>query len=171
MKEEINERKELCAEFTERLEDLPAEVRPAEGPVELESRLSAAGIEHARQCAACLEAAEAFWASRELLTPLRKERAEAPWFAAQVMAKIASREIDARRERMEWSGAVARLASRLAWVSAVALLLAGTWIYDGRLKAPVGQMSADAAPQSLFDSSGTAVSADEALANTPDKAQ
>jgi hypothetical protein len=167
MKDERKEKKGWCAAFREALERLPAEVGRQQGATELKSRLALDGITHAEYCAACLEEAETFWASRELLAELRETREEAPWFARQVMVKIASREAEARRERMEWMGAVAKSASRWTWVSAVAVLVASTWVYDGRLKAPTGP--ADAVPQYLFDSSGSTVSVDDALANLPDK--
>jgi hypothetical protein len=175
MRDEFSEGKGLCAEYLGVLEELPAKVGRAEGSVELESRLAAAGVAHAKTCAECQELTETFWAARELMAELRTEKPGAPWFAARVMAKIANHEMEMRRERMEWMGEVAKLAARLAWVSAAVLLVASTWVYDGRLRMAAGQTSIDSAsasgPQYLFDNSGTTVSSDDVLANLAEKAQ
>src|SRR6202043_3204036 len=71
-----------------------------------------------------------------------------PWFAPRVMAAIAARESELRQSLEAWA-AVPRFAARLTWISALALLLAGGWLYE----APrVAQTSGQTAAESLFDS-------------------
>ena len=85
------------------------------------------------------------------------------------MAKIAEREVEERRAKLEWSGAVSRLASRLAWVAGAMLLVTSTWLYGpssdgGRGNAAAGQSATEAAPQYLFDSGAGTANVDDALA-------
>jgi hypothetical protein len=75
---------------------------------------------------------------------------------------------------MEWSGAVSKLASRLAWVSALMLLVASTWLYDpqsngGQSNSSAGQSSTEAAPQYLFDSSTALSNVDDALVSPAER--
>ena len=107
--------------------------------------LSPALAAHLSACADCRAAAEEFNASRALLKALPSVRhAPSPWFAARVMSAIAAREAELRRSLDVWAS-VPRLAARLTWVSALALLLAGTWLYE-RPRSTTPQ-----ADESLFD--------------------
>lgn len=102
---------------------------------------------HLSACSDCRAAADEFYASRTLLAALPPQRREpAPWFAARVMSAIAAREAELRRSLDVWA-VVPRLAARLTWVSALALLLAGTWLYQQPRATPPGQTD-----ESLFDS-------------------
>jgi len=171
----------LCQQYREALEELPVDVGQSMASVELSNSLSAEVLEHARECDACEVAAETFWASRDLLAgPLglaRKWNSAAvseakPWFAARVMAKIAEREMEGRRALTEWSGAVAKLASRLAWVSALLLLVGTTWFYGphgGQLNSESVESKAQATPQYLFDSAAGQGTVDDALVSPPEK--
>jgi hypothetical protein len=108
----------------------------------------------------------------------REERSAAmneikPWFAARVMANIAEREMESRRALTEWTGAVAKLASRLAWVSALVLLVGTTWFYrpnGGRVDTQSVQSKAESTtPQYLFDNAAGQATVDEALASPPER--
>ena len=170
----------LCEQYREALEDLRPDVGEAAASAELRNSLPLEVVGHARECDACEEAAQTFWASRDLLArslELAREHRNAamneikPWFAARVMAKIAERETEGRRALAEWSVAVAKLASRLAWVSAL-LLLVGTWFYGpngGQLNTPSVQSKAEAAPQYLFDSAAGQATLDDALVSPPER--
>jgi hypothetical protein len=172
----FKKQKALCVEYREALEDLRTEAGEAEGVAELKRALTAEAMEHAQTCESCLEAGEIFWESRSLLTgngvetdPGLEASAELrPWFAARVMAKIAEREAEVRSASAEWSGAVTRLASRLVWVSALALVVAGTLVYDPQpqreSRAMVSQTPGET-PQYLFDSAAQASNVDDALAS------
>jgi hypothetical protein len=171
----------LCEQYREALEDLRPDVEQGAASVELRNSLAVEVFEHARECGACEEAAETFWASRDLLTgslDLMRERRDAemddrrPWFAARVMAKIAEHETEGRRALTEWSGAVAKLASRLAWVSALVLLVGTTWFYGpngGRLDTQTVQSKAEGTPQYLFDSAAGQGTVDDELVSSPER--
>jgi hypothetical protein len=100
------------------------------------------------------------------------------WFATRVMANITEHEEATRKAKTEWSGAVARLASRLALVSAAVLLFASTWLYEPQDAAvqnnaalqqsgagsSVNGVSGTEAPY-LFDNSTPSSTVYDALAN------
>jgi hypothetical protein len=171
----------LCEQYREVLEDLRPDVDRLGACAELSDTLPAQLLEHARECAVCQETAETFWASRDLLTrplDLAREHRDAamdetePWFAARVMAKIAERETEGRRALTEWSGAVAKLACRLAWVSALVLLVGSTWFYGprgGHLSTESVQSKAEGTPQYLFDSAAGQATVDDALVSPPER--
>ena len=171
----------LCEQYREALEDLRPDIDQATASTELSDRLPAQVMEHARECETCEEATETFWASRGLLAgslDLARGQHNAamdesnPWFAARVMAKIAERETEGRRALTEWSGEVAKLASRLAWVSALVLLVGTTWFYGpngGRLNTQSLQSKAQGTPQYLFDSAAGQASVDDALGSGPER--
>jgi hypothetical protein len=170
----------LCEQYREALEDLRPDVGQVTASAELSVRLPAEVLEHARECDSCELAAQAFWASRALLgepLALAREWNSAasdvkPWFAARVMAKIAERETEGRRALTEWSGAVAKLASRLAWVSALVLLVGTTWFYGphgGQLNTQSVESKAEATQQYLFDSAAGQATVDDALVSPPER--
>jgi hypothetical protein len=101
-----------------------------ENSAEGTAALSAAQREHLAACSDCQDAADAFLVSRSMLQELSaREAAPGPWFAPRVMAAIAAREAELRQSLDAWA-AVPKLAARLTWVSALALLLASTWLYE-----------------------------------------
>src|SRR6202051_2849053 len=170
----------ICEQYREALEDLPPDVDQSMASLSLGNSLPAEVLEHARECGTCEEAAETFWASRDLLAgPLELTREwnsaakdAKPWFAARVMAKIAERETEGRRALMEWSGAVTKLASRLAWVSALVLLVGTTWFYGphgGQLNTQSVESKAEGTPQYLFDSAAGQATVDDALVSPPER--
>jgi hypothetical protein len=171
----------LCEQYREALEDLRQDAERATASAKLQSSLPAEVLNHVRECDTCEEAAETFWASRDLLAGAfklaREQRYAAmnetkPWFAARVMTNIAERESEGRRALTEWSGAVAKLASRLAWVSALVLLVGTTWFYGpngGHLNTRSAQSTAEAAPQYLFDSAAGQSTVDDALVSPPER--
>jgi hypothetical protein len=181
MWETFRKENRLCEHYREALEDLRPDVDEATASAELRINLPAEVFENARGCGHCEEATETFWASRGLLAgPLevaREQRNAAAnetrsWFAARVMAKIAERETEGRRALMEWSGAVAKLASRLVWISALVLLVGTTWFYGpngGWLNTQSVQSKAEGTPQYLFDSAAGQATVDDALTSPPER--
>lgn len=176
----------LCEQYREALEDLPPDVDQNMASSALSNGLPTEVLEHVRECNACEEAAETFWASRDLLAgrellvgPLElapewnSAASDAkPWFAARVIAKIAERETEGRRALTEWSGAVAKLASRVAWVSALLLLVGTTWFYGphGRqLNNESVESKAQGTQQYFFDSAAGQSTVDDALVSPPEK--
>jgi hypothetical protein len=171
----------ICQQYHEALEDLPPEIDQLIASAELSNSLPAQVLEHVRECDICKEAAATFWASRDLLgvslEPARERHNAAlnesrPWFAQRVMAKIAERESEGRRALTEWSGAVAKLSSRLAWVSALLLLVGTTWFYGpngGRLNTQSVQSKAEGTPQYLFDGAAGQATVDDVLVSPPER--
>jgi hypothetical protein len=84
-------------------------------------------LDHSATCEDCAAAAEELLESRELLRALpRQASSSIPWFAPRVMAAIAAREAELRQSFDAWS-VVPKFALQLTWISALALMLAGTW--------------------------------------------
>lgn len=175
-----------CVEYRFALEALKEpEVGEAEGRAGLSLSLPAKLTAHAEGCEPCKTAAKEFWESRRLLAGaffqgaaggkngmLRGENA--PWLVTRVMAKIAERELEERRAKVEWSGAVSRLASRVAWAAAATLLVTSTWLYQPadakRGTSAAAQTATESASPYLFDS-GAAASVDDALAGGGERQQ
>lgn len=121
--------------------------------------LSAAQRAHLAACAECQTAAEDILATRNILAELPARAAEpGPWFAPRVMAAIAARESELRQTLEAWA-AVPRLAARLTWLSALALLLASTWLYQLPKFTP--NSSNGGAAESLFDSPQSSATPDD----------
>lgn len=125
--------------------------------------LTAAQREHLAACTNCQEAAEVFSTSRSVLRELpSRAAAPGPWFAPRVMAAIAAREAELRQSLDAWA-AVPRLAARLTWVSALALLLASTWLYESPKFAQSSGKQNQATIESLFDAPQSAAPDDVLL--------
>src|SRR6202040_4124601 len=115
--------------------------------------LSRAQQEHLAACPQCQAVADDIAMSRALLREVPGRTAlPGPWFAPRVMAAIAARESELVESLEAWA-AVPRLAARLTWVSALALLVATTWLYES----PKFTQNSDnqTTAESLFDSSQT----------------
>jgi hypothetical protein len=180
MWDKLRKQDRRCAEYIAALEELRPEMDEAEGRAELSRSLRLDLAAHAEECEACGMAAEEFWESRRLLAgaifqgaadeEIQELRGEgAPWLVTRVMAKIAEREVEERRAKLEWSGAVSRLASRVALVAAAMLFVTSTWLYEPapngeRGNSAAGQTTTESAPQYLFDSGAGSANVDDALA-------
>jgi hypothetical protein len=126
------------------------------------SALSAAQQKHLVACPECQEVADDILMTRSILGDMpRHAEVSAPWFAPRVMAAIAAKESELRQSLEAWA-AVPRFAARLTWVSALALLLASTWLYESPKSAQnVAQSSgSQSAVESLFDSPQSAATDD-----------
>ena len=118
------------------------------------SSLSGAQQKHLAACSECQQAADDILMTRTVLRTMpRHSEVSAPWFAPRVMAAIAAKESELRQSLEAWA-AVPRFAARLTWVSALALLLASTWLYKSPQASPnVAQNSgSQSTVESLFDS-------------------
>jgi hypothetical protein len=123
--------------------------------------LSSVQREHLAVCPACQEASSDIFISRIVLRDVPTRTASpGPWFAPRVMAAIAARESELRPSLDAWA-AVPRLAARLTWVSALALLLASTWLYQ--LPKPTPISGNESSVESLFDSQQSAQPQDDAV--------
>jgi hypothetical protein len=93
-------------------------------------------LEHSASCEDCAAAAEELLESRELLRALPRESVgPLPWFAPRVMAAIVAREAELRQSLDAWT-VIPKLALRLTWISAVALMLASAWFLQRPATAP-----------------------------------
>lgn len=123
---------------------------------------------HVAACDDCHNALEELLTTRLLLSAIPSQAdLPRPWFASKVMAAIAARETEVRRLASAWT-LVPRLASRLACVSALAILVAGTWLYRNPRSSPPGQPATEASVESIFDAS-PALQQDDLLLNTVEK--
>ena len=123
-----------------------SEIEQTEGT----AALSATQKQHLAECAGCQAVADDIAVARELLRSVPPAATQpAPWFAPRVMAAIAARESEMRRSLDAWA-AVPRFAARLTWVSALALLLATTWLYATPKSAP--NSNNQTTVETLFDS-------------------
>ncbi len=124
--------------------------------------LSPVQQKHLVECPDCQSAADELLMSRILLKKIPSVTATpAPWFAPRVMAAIAARESELRQSLEAWA-AVPRLAARLAWISALALLLASTWL--SQLPKSKPNSSAQTTVDTLFDIQPSAAQDDLLLA-------
>ena len=140
----MKKNRDECSRLRDSLEDV------AEG-----APLSAVQREHLVVCADCQQAADAISVSRSVLHQASRAAEPGPWFAPRVMAAIAAREADLRQSLDAWA-AVPRLAARLTWVSALALLLASTWLYQSPKHAQNPTNQSQGAIESLFDGTQSA---------------
>src|SRR5580698_4861891 len=126
----LSKRRAECRQFQSQLEDAAGAAPNAKELSELLALAPPALKEHAITCANCRAAAENILAARALLAVLPSYAATAgPWFAPRVMAAIAARKAELSRAADTWTF-LPKLAARLTWASAIALLLASGWLYQ-----------------------------------------
>jgi hypothetical protein len=165
----LKKNSEDCSQFQESLEAAASSASSASTPEELLATLSPQCQQHAASCEECRGAAEELLAARALLRALpAQSKTPAPWFAPRVIAAIAAKEAELRRAGSPWA-AVPRFASRLALASAAMLLVVSTWIYERPVSLPVNQISTEAAPETLFESSPPPVSQDDVLVSLAER--
>jgi hypothetical protein len=90
-----------------------------------------------------------------------------PWFAPRVMAAIAARESELRRSIDAWT-IVPKLARRLSWVSALALVLASTWLFGRPASTPSNPVSTDLTGEPAYENTAP-VNNDELLLSLAEK--
>ncbi|MGH9742943.1 MAG: hypothetical protein ACRD51_11400, partial [Candidatus Acidiferrum sp.] len=113
-----------CRAFRLQLEDATSAAPDAKDLAGLLAEAPVVLQEHAAGCGDCRAAAETLLASRALLSEMPSlAEAGGPWFATRVMAVIAARRPEFARVPDTWTF-LPKLAARLTWASAIALLLA-----------------------------------------------
>jgi hypothetical protein len=147
----LSARKKDCIRFLEQLEATADKAPGDVTPEELLAALPSGMREHAALCGNCRTAGDDLLATRSVLETLPSiARKENPWFAPRIMARIAEQERDLETGNPTWR-AVPKLASRLAGIAAVFLLLASTWLVR---RAPNPRPTpAQAAVEGLFETS------------------
>jgi len=164
----LNRRRAECREFQLQLEDAAGATPSAKGLSELLAAAPAALKAHVASCESCSASAENILAARALLAALPSHAAMAgPWFAPRVMAAIAARKAELSRAADTWTF-LPKLAARLTWASAVALLLASTWLYQKPVSAPSRPVATDITGEPVVDTT-TPVSNDDVLVSLSEK--
>jgi len=73
-----------------------------------------------------------------------------PWFAPRVMAASAARKAELSRAADTWTF-LPKLAARLTWASAIALLLASGWLYQKPASTAAKPVATDITGEPLAD--------------------
>ena len=137
MKFLLNKRGAECRDFQMGLEDAAGSAPRAQKIAELLAVVPGAMREHVVACVDCRAAAESLLSARALMAEMSSRATMAgPWFAPRVMAVIAARKAELGRATDTWTF-LPKLAARLTWASAVALLLASGWLYQRPVSTPV----------------------------------
>ena len=126
----LNQNQVNCQRFLDALEDLPLSGNSRKSAEEWRAELPEADEEHAGSCEACRMALEEFAETRNALVGITVQEA-GPWFTARVMAAITAREREEEARDGVWIS-VRRLAPRLVALSALLLVLGGSWALELR---------------------------------------
>lgn len=115
---------------------------------------------HAAHCGECHRRLEELSATRKLLALLQPQSAiSRPWFASRVLSAIAAREAELSRTIDAWM-IIPKLASRVAWAAALAILVAVSLLYQ---KPSTSQLRTEPSPESLFDNAPSPANHDDVL--------
>jgi hypothetical protein len=115
---------------------------------------------HAAQCDECHKRIEELSTARELLASWQPQAGiSRPFFASRVMSAIAAREAELSRAINAWT-IIPKLASRVAWAAALAILIAVGLLYQ---KPATSQLRTEPSPESLFDNAPSSASHDDVL--------
>jgi hypothetical protein len=168
MRNLLSKRSAECRDFQSQLEDAASATPGAKELSELLTAAPAALREHAAACSACRAAAENIPEARALLAELPSHAALAgPWFAPRVMAAIAARKAEFSRAADTWTF-LPKLAARLTWASAVALLLASGWLYQKPVSTSPKPVLTDITGEPLVDNAAPA-NTDDVLVSLAEK--
>ena len=127
---------EECRRLRDGLEEAAASLQDAVSVESLIADLPDEQRKHLAACADCREAANDVVKVKALFNGASSfAQEERPWFAARVMAAIASRERELAERVSAWTE-FPRFASRLTWVAAILLLVGTTWFYEAVVRAP-----------------------------------
>jgi hypothetical protein len=147
----LSRRNAECRGFQTQLDDAAG---AAPSVTELSELLASAPVvlkEHVAACGDCRTAAENILAARALLAVLPSYATMAgPWFAPRVMAAIAARKAELSRAADTWTF-LPKLAARLTWASAIALLLASGWLYQKPVSTAAKPVLTDITGEPLAD--------------------
>jgi hypothetical protein len=164
----LNKRKAECRGFQMQLDDAAGASPSAKSLTELVASAPIALKEHVTGCADCRAAAENILAARALLAELPSYAATAgPWFAPRVMAAIAARKAELSRAADTWTF-LPKLAARLTWASAIALLLASGWLYQKPVSTSAKPVATDITGEPVADTATPATN-DEVLVSLSEK--
>jgi predicted anti-sigma-YlaC factor YlaD len=158
----VNRDEQNCRRFLDALEELPLSGETRRSAEEWRAELPEAEEEHLGSCEACRTALEEFAETRNALAGMTVQEA-GPWFTARVMAAINAREKEVEARDGVWIS-VRRLAPRLVALSALLLVLGGSWALE--LRKTDGLNAERRGGDMVFDSSAAPVSYDDGLGMT-----
>ena len=121
---------ENCEWFRDALEALPVMGTPERSAEEWRAELPAEEERHVAGCESCRAALEEFAETRSALAELSLSE-PGPWFAKRVMAAIDAKEREEEATDGVWIS-VRRLAPRIVALSALLLVLGGSWAVQQR---------------------------------------
>ncbi|HEY2461049.1 MAG TPA: hypothetical protein VGI16_09580 [Candidatus Acidoferrum sp.] len=153
-----------CRAFQEALE-----VCASGSEVNIAESLPEAQRQHLARCRECETSLQELVETRVLLSAIPSNATPGPWFAPRVMAAIAAQESKLTRALETWT-AVPRLAARLTWLSALALLLASTWLYSRPMHYSVNSVATDVTGEPLVETP-TPVTNDDVLVSLVEKSR
>jgi hypothetical protein len=158
----VKREEENCRRFLDALEELPVSGGARMSVEELRAELPEADEGHAGKCEACRTALEEFVETRNALLEMRVPE-PGPWFATRVMAAINAQEQEEEARDGVWIS-VRRLAPRLVSVSALLLVLGGSWALE--LRRSEGTSADRRGGDMVFDSSAGPAWYDDGLLNS-----
>ena len=126
----LNRDEQNCRRFLDALEELPLSGGLRKSAEEWRAELPEAEDVHAGGCEACRTALEEFAETRNALAEATVQK-PGPWFAIRVMAAIRAKEQEEEARDGVWIS-VRRLAPRLVALSALLLVLGGSWALELR---------------------------------------
>jgi anti-sigma factor RsiW len=158
----LNREEQNCRRFLDALEELPLSGGLQKSAEEWRAELPEAEGVHAGGCEACRTALEEFAETRNALAEATVQK-PGPWFATRVMAAINGREKEVEAQDGVWIS-VRRLAPRLVALSALLLVLGGSWALELR---KTDRFNAERrGGDMVFDSSVTPTWYDDGLGTT-----
>ena len=158
----LNRDEQNCRRFLDALEELPLSGGIRKSAEEWRAELPEAEEEHASGCEACRTALEEFAETRNALAGVAVQE-PGPWFATKVMAAIKAREKEVEARDGVWIS-VRRLAPRLVALSALLLVLGGSWAFE--LRKTEGLNAERRSGDMVFDSTVTPTWYDDGLGMT-----
>lgn len=164
---DLQRNKKECAVFLDAVEAASERGPDAFAREDLFGALPPNLREHVESCNACSSRLDNLLTTRNTLRGYAPPaNFDAPWFAARVMARISAEERVRSSQEAVWK-VLPRLASRLAGVAALVLILAGGWL----IKRPAESPSGTATMEGLFDTSPAPVTHDDVLASVLEKSR
>ncbi|HWN75318.1 MAG TPA: hypothetical protein VNO13_06195 [Candidatus Udaeobacter sp.] len=151
-----------CRRFLDALEELPLSGGLRKSVEEWRAELPEAEDVHAGGCEACRTALEEFSETRNALAEATVQQ-PGPWFATRVMAAISAREQEEEARDGVWIS-VRRLAPKLVALSALLLVLGGSWALE--LRKSEGVNAERRSGDMVFDSSVAPTWYDDGLGTT-----
>ena len=130
------------------------------------ARLPEGDRQHVGDCTDCRMFADELLEVRGMFGHEQTGAQPGPYFLSRVMAAISEREAELEGSTQTWA-AVPRLASRLAVLASLTLLIAGSWLYQQpRHTTTVAGISAEQNSEGLVEGSSNALQ-DDMLLSSP----